>query len=93
MRDGVPSVNASPMDGFIASIAGQSQGANERVFAPEVRIDGNLASVWTFYTLHVGERFIHCGYDAFQLLRVGDAWKIVNVADTRRTERCEPPKD
>jgi hypothetical protein len=92
-RNGVTTIRATPMDQFIASIGQrQGEGANERIHAPEVRIDGNLAQVWTFYTLHVGERFIHCGYDAFQLLRTEQGWKIVNVADTQRTERCEPPR-
>jgi hypothetical protein len=54
-------------------------------------MDAGTAHVWTFYTLHVGERFSHCGYDSFQLLRSGEGWKIVSVADTRRTDNCEPP--
>ena len=92
VRNGTTVFTATPMDQFIASIArGQGEPANERIFAPRVDIDGNLAHVWTFYTLHVGERFIHCGYDSFQLLRGDDGWKIVNVADTRRTENCDPP--
>jgi hypothetical protein len=87
-----PTVTATSMDSFLAGVARmQGEGANERIYQPEVRIDGDLAQVWTFYTLHVGERFIHCGIDAFQLLRVGETWKIVSVADTRRTERCEVP--
>jgi len=93
MRDGQAVVNASPIDNFIASIGrGQGEGANERIYAPEVRIDGNLATVWTFYTLHVGERFIHCGVDAFQLYRTPAGWKIVSIADTRRQENCDPPR-
>lgn len=89
-REGQPTVRATTMDQFLAGIArGTGEGANERIHSPEVRIDGNLATVWTFYTLHVGERFIHCGYDAFQLLRLPEGWKIVSVADTRRTTGCE----
>lgn len=92
-RGGQPTVTATSMDEFLAGVGRmQGEGANERIFEPEVRIDGDLAQVWTFYTLHVGERFIHCGVDAFQLLRVNGAWKIVSVADTRRTENCEVPK-
>ncbi|MCI0436618.1 MAG: nuclear transport factor 2 family protein [Gemmatimonadetes bacterium] len=91
-RDGQTTVNALPIDNFIASIGRmQGEGANERIYAPEVRIDGNLATVWTFYTLHVGERFIHCGIDALQLYRTPAGWKIVSIADTRRQENCEPP--
>lgn len=91
-REGQPAVRATPMSDFLAGVVrGTGEGANERIWAPEVRIDGNLAAVWTFYTLHVGERFVHCGIDSFQLLKLPDGWKIVSVADTRRTENCEPP--
>lgn len=80
------------VDAFLQAIGRmQGEGANERIYAPEVHIDGNLALVWTFYTLHVGERFSHCGYDSFQLWRSSEGWKIVSIADTRRTENCEPP--
>lgn len=85
-------LRAMSPDGFIASIGGR-QGApvDERVFAPQVRIDGNLATVWTFYTLHVGEEFSHCGVDAFLMYRMADGWKIAALGDTRRRENCEPP--
>src|SRR5256885_3716182 len=39
----------------------------ERMWNPEVRIDGGIATLWTPYDFHVGPRFSHCGYDAFQL--------------------------
>jgi len=93
VRDGVTTIRATAMEEFITSIGRQSGGpaAMERIYAPEVKIDGSLAQVWTFYTLHIGERFSHCGYDAFHLVRTEQGWKIVNVADTRRTDRCEPP--
>jgi hypothetical protein len=91
-RDGVTTVSYTSMNDFIAGVGrGTGPGANERIYAPEVRIDGNLAAVWTFYTLHVGDRFIHCGVDAFHLIRGDKGWKIVAIADTRRTENCDPP--
>jgi hypothetical protein len=92
MREGTPTLTAIPMDQFISSVGSRPPGTNERIYRPEVRIDGDLATVWTFYTLHAGERFVHCGIDAFQLLRMGADWKIVNVSDTRRTTNCDPPK-
>jgi hypothetical protein len=54
----------------------------------EVRIDGGLATVWTYYDFFAGDRFSHCGYDAFQLLKAGAEWKIVALADSRRTAGC-----
>lgn len=89
-RDGT--VSARSPDGFIASVGSRQGGMlDERVFSPQVRIDGNLATVWTYYTLHIGEEFSHCGYDAFMLYRLAEGWKIVSLADTRRPENCEAP--
>jgi hypothetical protein len=76
--------------GFIATVA---QAAPDRVLDEvlhdvEIRVDGPLAIVWTYYDFFAGDEFSHCGYDAFQLLKVRGEWKIVAVADTRRREGC-----
>jgi hypothetical protein len=63
----------------------------ERTWAHEVRVDGNIAQAWMQYDFHIGERFSHCGVDAFDFVKIGDAWKIVQVMDTRRTTGCTPP--
>ena len=61
----------------------------ERMWNPEVRIDGDLATLWAPYDLHYGGEFSHCGIDAFQLVRGEDRrWRIVSVAYTRRTTGC-----
>jgi hypothetical protein len=61
---------------------------NERIFAPEVRIDGSVAQVWAYYTFHRNATFSHCGVDAFMLVRVGNTWKITQLSDSRRSEGC-----
>jgi hypothetical protein len=62
----------------------------ERALAPEVRIDGTLATVWAEYDFHFGSTFSHCGTDAVQLLRTPDGWRIMSIADTFRREGCTP---
>jgi hypothetical protein len=75
---------------FITSISRAPAGMvlDEVLHDVEIRIDGPLAIVWTYYDFFAGENFSHCGYDAFQLLKVGGEWKIVALADTRRREGC-----
>lgn len=89
-RAGRP-VPFTPIDAFIAGIASAPAGTllNETIYDPEIRIDGGLATVWTFYTFHVGERLSHCGVDAFQLVRTSEGWKIAALADTRQTTGCD----
>ena len=87
---GTPSVSLLPPSQFGASIARAPAGDvwNERIYDPEVRIDGNVAQVWAYYTFHRNTTFSHCGIDAFMLAKVGSTWKITQLADSRRTEGC-----
>lgn len=64
---------------------------DEPIWDWEVQIDGPLAQVWTKYAFYLGDRFSHCGVDAFQLYRRPEGWKIIQLIDTRRQEGCEMP--
>ena len=90
MRDGQPFVTPPiTMAEFIANVGKATGDAwNERIYDAEARVSDNLATVWTKYAFHVGERVSHCGVDAFQLARTAAGWKIVALADTRRREGC-----
>jgi len=85
---GNPVVRADPIDGFIQSVGSATRHLDEKIWDPEIRIDGNLATVWTWYAFYVDGTFSHCGVDAFQLARTADGWKIIQIADTRRREGC-----
>lgn len=95
-RGGVPTVTLTAPSEFGAAVVRAPAGDvwNERIFDPEIRIDGDVAQVWAYYTFHRNATFSHCGVDAFMLVKVGGAWKISQLADTRRTQGCthtEPP--
>jgi hypothetical protein len=82
-------VSETPIDRFLAAIGTPHPDVwDERVFDTEVRVDGGLASVWTKYAFYRGETFNHCGVDVFELALRPDGWKIIHVADTRRTADC-----
>lgn len=87
-RNGEARVQVTPVAGFVEALGRASEAWNERMFAPEVRIDGSLATVWTEYDFHLGSQFSHCGVDAFQLLKTSAGWKIVALSDTARREGC-----
>jgi hypothetical protein len=89
-RGGPPTVRLTAPAAFGGSVASAPAGDvwNERIWDPEVRIDGDLAQVWAYYTFHRNNAFSHCGVDAFMLLKVGTEWKITQLADSRRTSGC-----
>ena len=93
---GTPAVSLTAPSQFGAAIARAPAGDvwNERIYDPEVKIDGTVAQVWAYYTFHRNATFSHCGVDAFMLVKVGPVWKITQLADSRRTQGCthtEPP--
>jgi hypothetical protein len=87
-RDGTPALRVTTIDEFVRAIGGLTIVPDERIFEPEVRQDGGLATVWTRYAFYAGEQFSHCGVDAIQLGWTVDGWRIVALADTRRREGC-----
>ena len=58
-----------------------------------VQVDGDFAQAWCDYAFYVGNKFSHCGIDAFNLFKDKDGWKIVHLADTRRKDGCKIPKE
>lgn len=87
-EDGEAVARTTTVDDFARAIGSGDAYLDETMYDPEVRIDGDLAQLWTYYELHVDGQFSHCGVDAFQMVRSGDGWAIVHLADTRRREGC-----
>ena len=90
MREGRPAVQRSPIDSWITSVAGAPAGLllDERLYNPRVQLSDGLATVWVEYDFYTGDKFSHCGVDAFILVRLADGWKVASLADTRRREGC-----
>lgn len=61
---------------------------DEQITSVDIRIDGNLASVWTPYKFFVGDQFSHCGVNSFQMVKLNNEWKITYIIDTRRRDNC-----
>lgn len=84
-------VDDEALEGFISEIGREHAKAwNEKIWDWEIKIDGNMATVWTKYAFYLGGEFSHCGVDAFQVVKTGRSWKILNLIDTmRRGAACE----
>ncbi|MDH4059047.1 MAG: nuclear transport factor 2 family protein [Cyclobacteriaceae bacterium] len=66
---------------------------NEEIWDVEVKIDGDFAQFWCKYAFYVGTEFSHCGIDSFHLHKGSNGWKIFHLADTRRSDQCNIPKE
>jgi hypothetical protein len=89
-KEGKNSVKSDGVAGFAAFVGKQPQGAaDERIVVETVKIDGDLALVWTPYQFFYNGKFSHCGVNAFGLIKVNGAWKIHYLIDTRRKDNCQ----
>ena len=90
-RDGKMMVRPSSGDAFVASFSNPNRGkALERMWDPEVRIQGSIAQVWTRYDFHNNGKFSHCGIDAFSLVKTDEGWKITSAMWTVERTGCAP---
>lgn len=64
----------------------------EKSWGYKISIDGGFAQAWCNYAFFAGERFSHCGVDAFHLVKQEGIWRIFSLADTRKKEKCVFPK-
>ena len=62
----------------------------ERIWEPTVLIHGPIAVVWAQYDLHRNRQFVHCGVDAFTLIRTSAGWRIATTTYTAEPTGCTP---
>ena len=61
----------------------------EKLLSYDIKIDGNLASVWTPYEFYFNGNFSHCGANSFQLFNNNGKWEIIYLVDMRRRGSCK----
>lgn len=64
----------------------------ERLVSWDIKVDGNLASVWTLYEFYLNDKFSHCGANSFQLFNNNGKWEIIYLVDMRRRNNCKALK-
>lgn len=87
--EGETSVNNGSLANFLRAVGTPHEMVwDERIEFGDIKIDGDLASVWTPYAFYRGNQFSHCGVNSFQLHNSQAGWKIVYIVDTRRQDKC-----
>jgi hypothetical protein len=83
-------LRAQPHAAFLRSLAAGRQPLLERMWSPEVRVHGPVATVWTPYDFYVDGEFSHCGVNVFTLVRADGRWQVAGVAYTVERADCPP---
>lgn len=74
---------------YLARLQRSTRTNRERIWNPEVRVHGPIATVWAPYDFWTDGAFSHCGVDAFDLLKTAEGWKIAGAAFTMEA-KCDP---
>jgi hypothetical protein len=85
---GVEVIERMRVPAFLHAVATAPEELRERIWSPEVRIAGPVATLWAPYDFHFGESFSHCGHDAFQFVRTLAGWSITGLSYTIRPVDC-----
>ena len=87
MRDG--DIRSFSNEEYFAQLQSEKRTLRERMWNPEVRVHGLIATVWTPYDFWIDGKFSHCGIDAFDLIKAKDGWQIAGGAYTLE-DKCQP---
>ncbi len=83
-KAGEVSVKNESLQDFINSIGKQQVGSlDEQIKFESVKVNRELASVWTPYQFFYKEKYSHSGVNSFQLVKLKEGWKIQYIIDTR----------
>jgi hypothetical protein len=89
MRDGKPDVRAFSNEEYFATLQAGDQKMQERIWNPEVRVHGLIATVVAPYDFWIDGKLSHCGTDAFDLIKTEEGWKLAGGVYTIEN-KCEP---
>jgi hypothetical protein len=89
-ENGNPKLHSESIEDFIKSVGSSHKGIyDEKIWSYDIKIDGGLATAWTEYSFYLDKELLHCGVNAFELLKSDKGWKIIDITDTRRTDNCK----
>ncbi len=89
-QNGQAVARASTVEEYLKNLGGRKQDYRERMWNPDVRVHGPIASLWTPYDFWVDGKFSHCGIDIFDLVKTAEGWKISGLTYTVERTGCAP---
>ena len=76
IRDGKPDVRAFSNEEYFADLQASKQKMRERIWNPEVKVNGLIATLWAPYDFWLDGKYSHCGVDQFDFIKTEEGWKI-----------------
>lgn len=79
---------STPSAEFVQRISTMAPKILERMWNPEVRVSGRLATLWAPYDFHRDGKQTHCGIDQVDLVNTAEGWRIASIIYTVQTKDC-----
>ena len=91
IKDGKPDVRAFSNEEYFAQLEGDlaKRKLRERIWNPDVRINGLIATLIAPYDFWIDGKFSHCGIDTFDFIKTEEGWKIAGGVYTVES-KCAP---
>jgi hypothetical protein len=86
--DGTLKTRVLTVADMVKSFAAPDRRVDERIHAPVVLVQRDLAHVWAPYTLDYNGKRLHCGIDSFGLAKVDGVWKLTSLTWTAEPKGC-----
>ena len=83
-------ISRNTTERYLQQLANMRDTYVERMWEPTVLIHGPIAVVWAPYDIHRNGQFVHCGVDAFTLIRSSTGWQIATTTYTAEPIGCKP---
>lgn len=61
----------------------------EMYWAPDILVRGSFAQAWTPYVLRDNGAVVHCGINAFQMVKLAGGWKIHSALSSMEPQACD----
>lgn len=87
-KEGKSVIRTFAVEAFSKNFAEKKNELKEDMYAPEVKVFGDLALVWGRYVFFIDGKTAHCGVNAFHLVRTDAGWKIANASTTIEPQGC-----
>lgn len=87
-KDGKNKIVTFTSEAFSKNFVEKKNEIKELMYAPETKVDGDLALVSGRYVFFVDGKISHCGVNAFHIVRTDAGWKIAAASSTIDATNC-----
>lgn len=87
-KEGKSIIRTIRAEDFSKNFAEKKAELVEDMYAPKIDVSGDFAQVSGRYVFFVNGKVLHCGVNAFHLVRTDAGWRIAGAASTMEPQGC-----